>query len=91
MSAVACSHFNAAVSVCRSGIPHAEVKKENDRIAAIYDERCSFHVDITDGSNRFGQPVCTRKSQNITNKDKPPFTPYADHTAPYTETDGMCC
>ena len=45
-------------------------------------------MDITDGSGRFGQPVYTGKSQDITGEDKPPFTPYADHSVPYTETEG---
>ncbi len=45
-------------------------------------------MDITDGSGRFGQPVYTGKSQDITGEDKPPFTPYTDHSVPYTETEG---
>ena len=61
---------------------------KSDKIAAIYDDRYTCPVDITDGSGRFGQPVYTGKSQDITGEDKPPFTPYIDHSVPYTETEG---
>ena len=66
--------------------------KENS-IEHIWDGRYDEAVDLTDGSDRFGNLVYTLLAEDITTADKPEFVPYQEHYAGYesvqTSEDGV--
>lgn len=55
------------------------IERRGDRIAHIYDNRYTSHVDITDGKGNFGRFHYTLRDEDVRQLEKPVFQPYAQH------------